>query len=448
MTARPLGKAEFARLMASVVRTGPGGPGARAQKPDHICAAVSGGGDSMALTLLAADWAAKHQIAFTALSVDHGLRRGSAAEARRVGAWLSARGIAHKVLTWRGAKPRANVQALARDARYRLLGDGCRRQGAADLLLAHHQDDQAETLVLRLLRGSGVDGLAAMSPLSERDGVRLLRPLLDVPKARLLATCDKFSQPWIDDPANMSDQFSRGRVRKLMAAFAAEGLTSARLAATAGRMGLARAALEAALNTLIDERATLYPEGYGDIDLGALSSAPREIGLRALSHMLRAVGGGRYAPRYDRLCDIFAALCRGEVTQGRTLAGCHLTSTAGVVRVVRENRHIEPIALKPGVAALWDGRFEVHVKKGRDVAAKDLSVAPLGRAGYAEIKRQASENKNNSDGKGALPALPARIRQTLPALWRGDELLGAPHLGFAKGAAGRAFQAEFRPLQA
>ena len=146
-------------------------------------------------TLLAARWAARHQIAITALSVDHGLRRRSKAEARKLGFWLSERGIAQKVLTWRGAKPQSNIQARAREARYRLLGDWCRRHGVQDLLLGHHQDDQAETVILRLMRGSGVDGLAAMAPLTMRDGLRILRPLLGVPKARLTATCAKLQQP-------------------------------------------------------------------------------------------------------------------------------------------------------------------------------------------------------------------------------------------------------------
>lgn len=433
-----IGIAEFARLMQPLM------PDGRGPRPHHICCAVSGGADSMALTLLAARWAARRQIAITALSVDHGLRRRSKAEARKVGFWLSERGIAHKVLTWRGAKPQSNIQARAREARYRLLGDWCRRHGVQDLLLGHHQDDQAETVILRLMRGSGVDGLAAMAPLTMRDGLRILRPLLGVPKARLTATCAKFKQPWIEDPSNRDDQFARVRVRKLMAEFEAEGLTSMRLAATAGRMAQARAALDGAAFDLLSSSVRMYPQGYAEIDTKPLSASPREIGLRALSMVLKHVGGAGYAPRFDRLNSVFDALRQNDLTRGRTLAGCHLAGQTDVVRVIRELRHIDRMALKAGAGVLWDGRFDVRLRKRRGVDADGLSVAAMGRAGWSDIRRQIRENERRNFNDTPPPILPSRVRQTLPALWRGADLLAVPHLGFAREATGRAFCAEFR----
>ncbi|MAG22807.1 MAG: tRNA lysidine(34) synthetase TilS, partial [Rhodospirillaceae bacterium] len=176
-----------------------------------VAVAVSGGCDSMALALLAHDWAQGRGGQTVALSVDHRLRWESGAEARQAGRWLKARGLTHHILSWTGDKPRHGVQAAAREARYRLLFDWCRRHGVLHLLLAHHQEDQAETFLLRLGRGSGVDGLAGMAPLSEVPTMRLLRPLLDVPKARLVATLQSRGQEWVEDPSNRDLAYARVR---------------------------------------------------------------------------------------------------------------------------------------------------------------------------------------------------------------------------------------------
>jgi tRNA(Ile)-lysidine synthase len=176
VTAEPLTHEEFAR---AVERLGP------LEKRPHLAVAVSGGADSLSLALFAAAWARKRGGCASALTVDHGLRPEAAAEARRVGRWLRARGIEHRIIAWRGTKPAANIQAAARAARYGLLSAWCARHGVLHLLLAHHADDQAETYLMRLARGSGVDGLAAMAPVHELPSVRVLRPLLDVPRARL-----------------------------------------------------------------------------------------------------------------------------------------------------------------------------------------------------------------------------------------------------------------------
>src|SRR5262249_20106992 len=179
----------------------------------HLAVAVSGGRDSMALALLVAAWAERRGGRVTAITVDHGLRPEAAAEARQVGRWLRAHGITHRTLRWRppaGALP-GGLQAAARAGRYAPPCGWGRPRGVLHLALAHQQEDQAETLLLRLARGSGLDGLAAMAPIAERMGVRLLRPLLSVPRARLRATLVAAPQPWIDDPSNENPAHARIR---------------------------------------------------------------------------------------------------------------------------------------------------------------------------------------------------------------------------------------------
>ncbi|MBM3518438.1 MAG: tRNA lysidine(34) synthetase TilS, partial [Alphaproteobacteria bacterium] len=202
-----------------------------------VAVGCSGGADSLALTLLADRWARGLGGRLVALTVDHGLRPESAAEARQVGAWLTAHGIAHRTLRWRGEKPRSNHQARARAARLALLADWCRRHGVLHVLLAHQREDQAETLLLRLGRGSGVSGLAAMAPVREAAGVRFLRPLLAVPRVRLEATLTALRQPWLSDPSNDMTAYARTTARALLPRLEALGASPRRLAATATRLG-------------------------------------------------------------------------------------------------------------------------------------------------------------------------------------------------------------------
>jgi tRNA(Ile)-lysidine synthase len=226
---------DFAALMA---------PFAPFEPRPLLAVAVSGGGDSMALALLADAWARARGGAVTALTVDHGLRPEAAAEAAQVAAWCAARGIAHVILTHTGPVPRSGVQAAARAARYRLLEAWCRAHRVLHLLLAHQRDDQAETVAIREAAGSGLDGLAGMAAISERDAVRLLRPLLEVPRARLRDVLIGRDQEWIEDPSNRNPAFTRVRVRGDLGR-AAPGSSAAHLAATAARLGRARAAREA-----------------------------------------------------------------------------------------------------------------------------------------------------------------------------------------------------------
>ncbi|TAN55437.1 MAG: tRNA lysidine(34) synthetase TilS, partial [Magnetospirillum sp.] len=285
MIAGPLSADDFAGLMA---RLGP------FESRPRLAVAVSGGGDSLALVLLAAEWAGAQGGEVVAVTVDHRLRPASGEEAARVGHWLGAHGIGHRTLTWDGMKPAADLQAAARRARYELLGAFCRSAGILHLLLAHHREDQAETLLLRLGRGSGVDGLAAMAMDRPTRWGRLLRPLLDTPRQRLRATLSVRGQPWIEDPSNSSAVFARVRLRQLAPALAAEGLGADRLAATARRLARVRDALEQAVAEAACRSVVLHPAGFARCDAAVLARLPDEIGLRLLARLVSVMGGGEY----------------------------------------------------------------------------------------------------------------------------------------------------------
>ncbi len=414
-----MGARAFATAMAAL------GPFA---KSPHLAVAVSGGADSMALALLAHGWARRKGGRITALTVDHGLRPEAAAEARQVARWLRARGIAHKTLRWSPpAAPQSNIQMQAREARYGLMADWCRSHGVGDLMIAHHQEDQAETFLLRLARGSGLDGLAAMSPVSWRGDLRLLRPLLNLPKAALVATLRRARQDWIEDPSNRSSAYARVRLRQMMPALAEEGLTAARLAETAAHLAQARDAIAAACRALLKAAATVNDAGFARVDAAALAGAPREVALRALAHLLAVLGGQDYPPRYDRLTRLADEMFAG-LKAARTLAGCRILpqmgggGAQGSLLILRETRGIAaPLALGRA-PVLWDGRFTIAPQPTRG-----LMVGALGEACWRALRALGVE-------PGDVPHL---ALASLPALSDGRGLWAVPHLNWRRVTAPR-----------
>lgn len=295
--------ATFARLMAPFepFETRPG-----------IAVAVSGGRDSLCLALLAGEWARDRDGKLVALIVDHGLRAEAAHEAQATTRTLAAHGIESVVLRWRGTKRASGLQVAAREARYRLLGEACRERGILHLLVAHHADDQTETIAMRAARGSGPDGLAGMAALIETPDVRLLRPLLPVARERLTATLMERGVAWIDDPSNVDQRFERARLRR-------QGIVAVR--PDDQRAGEEERLAGAALDVLeLDEGIALDRSRFGRLPIG--------LRRRLLSRLVQGVGGGDYPPRRDRLERALERMA-GPVDRGKsgrgadfTLSGC------------------------------------------------------------------------------------------------------------------------------
>ena len=291
--------------------------------------ALSGGGDSLALMHLLVDWA-KFRGAEppVALIVDHALRPESASEARRAAAFAKKAGLAAHILTREGPAPQSGIEAAARDARYGLIGDWLRKRGISTLYVGHTRDDQAETFLLRLGRGSGLDGLSAMRgvapfPLAEFADLNLARPLLGVSRAELRAYLKLSDLSWLEDPMNSEARFARSRIRGLMPALEAAGLSSSRIADAAAHLARARTALELATEAVLARAAR--PDGSRMLlDAEALLAAPREVGLRALAALLMAVSGEPYRPRFEALERLFDSIASGKLGRGATLHGCRL----------------------------------------------------------------------------------------------------------------------------
>lgn len=318
-----------------------------------IVLAVSGGPDSLALMWLAARWrrALARGPRLIAVTVDHGLRSEAAREARDVKRLARTLDLPHRTVRWTGPKPKTGLPAAARAARYRLLAQAARANGATHILTAHTRDDQAETLLMRIMRGSGIAGLAAMARESEREGVLLARPFLSVSKSQLIATLKKAKIDFADDPTNRDLNFTRPRIRAVMPVLAAEGGDARNLARLASRLARANAAVEVLVDgaeryLALRDRGASHP-GFDakafdvkTFDAKAFGAMPEEIRLRLLLRAIDRVGHEGPA-ELGKVEALLSALDRAganktaaqRIRLKQTLAGALVSLIDGRIRV-------------------------------------------------------------------------------------------------------------------
>lgn len=287
-----------------------------------LAAAVSGGPDSMALLWLLAR-RARGQI-IHAYTVDHGLRAESADEAAQVGAWVKDwPGVIHHILRWEGAKPDSRILEEARAARYNLIADAMEREGLSHLCVAHHRDDQAETVLIRLAKGSGLDGLAGMRPVQSRGTVTLLRPLLDASKDDLIALCNAENIPYVTDPTNGNGRYLRPRLRAARDILEEEGLSAKRLSVTARRMARARDALDHMAAELFVRSAMKQDRKSFLLNFSLLKAAPEELVLRVILHVMDDLRPATaYGPRMESAEGLMDRILKDHAFRGATLGGC------------------------------------------------------------------------------------------------------------------------------
>lgn len=381
----------FAAVMADLF--GPAPPG-------RIGLAVSGGGDSTALMVLAAGWAQAAGVGLQAVTVDHGLRPGAAEEATAVARLAGRLGLGHATLCWEGGDRQGNLQDAARNARRTLIAGWARERGIATVLLGHTADDQAETVLMRLARGSGVDGLSGMAAWRRAGGIVWARPLLGSRRAMLHDFLRAQGVAWAEDPSNADPRFARVRARRALAGLGPVGIDTQGLLSTADRMRVARAALEDATADALTALATVDPAGDVVLDGPGFDALPAELRLRIAARALGFVSGAAYRPR--------RAALEALVARGGTLDGCLWTRDASAIRVGREPAAVAGAGILPG--AVWDGRWQIT----GPVTPAGTQVAALGVAGL-----------------GACPDWRATglARTSLiagPALWQDGRLVAAP----------------------
>ncbi|MDK9695701.1 MAG: tRNA lysidine(34) synthetase TilS [Siculibacillus sp.] len=391
--------------------------------------AVSGGPDSSALALL---WARARTADPTlppavVVTVDHRLRPEAASEARAVAALATRLGLAHRTATRSGGTLAANLQAEARRARYDLLVDIAEDLGFDTIVTAHHAEDQAETFLARLARGSGVIGLAAMARFRTIDGLLLARPFLDLPRARLAATLRAAGEGWIDDPSNRDPRFDRVRLRAAAPLLADLGLTRDRLVATAEAMAAEATELDRRCRELLSGHGRLHPGGWISVCARQFALRDRSTRIRLIGRAIRAVGGADHAPRHTALEDLEAALTAGEArtaTAARSLGRCRIERRGGHIWISPEIGRGEGrrLDLAPGERGRWCGR-RVWLAAGAPAAA---TIAPLGRAGRLGLRD--ADPFHHLDTGWPTPA--AVVVESAAAIFVAGELVAAPGLSY------------------
>ncbi|MBB5515955.1 tRNA(Ile)-lysidine synthase [Rubricella aquisinus] len=340
----------------------------------HLGVAVSGGGDSMALLAMARDWRdAQSGRALSAATVDHGLRAEARAEAETVAALCAQWSIPHDILTWQD-RPKGNLQNAARQARRRLLSDWGRARAVPVICLAHTRDDVAETFLLRLARGSGVDGLARMAARFEVAGQPFARPLLDHARADLRDALTRRGIAWIDDPSNDDPTFDRVNMRRALSLLDEVGISADQIAATATRLSSTRHFLS---TEAMRQAATLLSmDRYGtiSIDRAAFLTCHAEVQARILARLFEGLSDDAYPPRRAALDRVIGLIAAG---QGReTLAGYVVTVGGDSVTLLRERARLpQPHPYADGV--IWDGRWRIAGALGQGAILRPTTESDL-----------------------------------------------------------------------
>ncbi len=371
--------------------------------PKKIAVAVSGGADSMSMILLAKTLGTK----IIALIVDHGLRAESANEAKSVQSQLKGLGIETVVLNWEGSKPKSNIHENARRERYKLLTDYCISKEIKHLLVAHTKNDQAETVMLRIYRGSGVDGISAMREKSVKNGVVILRPLLGVNRVEIEAYLKQKKVSWVNDPSNSNTKFERVKIRQLLGGIEEKDLWLDRLCLLAENAQRSSSYIKKRVNTIFTKIVKLHKLGFISVDFNNFQKLNEEIALKILVKIIDKFNKGDHQPR---LSSLKTCLEKIKSKKDFALAKIEIKHVKGEVIFIRELSKVST----PLVGGIWDDRFII--------LNNNSEIKPLGEDGWKQIKSKVIK-KN-------WPHI--KVLYTLPTVFEKGKVTSCPLLGIGK----------------
>ncbi len=383
--------------------------------PDDITAlavACSGGADSLCLTLELHEWCKQRNIQCIALHVNHNIRSEAAREAEQLREWLKQYDIDCNLFkVEKNLREEGNLQQAARDARYGLMTDWCRENKVRHLCLAHHADDQAETFLMRMARGSGVDGLSAMKPVTARSGITLLRPYLYTTKKELMERLKQKSQCWIEDPSNKNTSFTRVVMRDVLPVLEEASITSRHIVNICSHLARASDCLQNVAKDWAIMQQVWKGGVYATIPKDSFSDTHKEIALRVVADCLRYFNSEEL--RFKHLEPLVDAMQCSDFKK-TTLHHCIIQPYHDDILIYREEERLQN-AVPMQKKTLWDGY--VCITK---TMQEEFRCGALGAEGFAQLKAQ----------KHPLPTLPAALLHTLPAIWHLEQLYAVPHIDY------------------
>ena len=303
---------------------------------DKPLVAVSGGPDSLSLAFLAKCYSINNSVKFNYALVDHKLRKDSSHEARKVVQILKKMDINCKILPWKGKKPKSNIQKIARNNRYNLLVNECNRFGGKTILLGHQMNDLHENFFLRMARGSGLKGLTSLGKNSEFSKIKLLRPLIDVPKKNLEKLALIVFKKFVKDPSNSNDDFTRVRIRKILEMFYKEGLESKKINLTIKNLKSANNALDFYAKKNIKQNTTYFKKTKSYFVNKNFFLNPDEVSIRSITMILKNLSGKYYAPRGKKISRLILLMSSQNKGQKTTLGGCLFEKIHETVIITKE----------------------------------------------------------------------------------------------------------------
>lgn len=384
-----------------------------------LAVAVSGGADSLALTLLAHEYAKEKSGKIIALTVDHKLREGSSKEAHELNELLTKLGIEHHILTWdRNSNISSNIQSKARNSRYQLLTDFCNKHQILHLLVGHHKNDQIETFMMRLERGSGVSGLASMNDINYLNKVRILRPLLNTPPEKLRNYLKERKISWAEDPSNLNEKFTRIKFRMMLKNY--DDLSLDRIFNTSITMRRANYSIKKNTYAQMVKLLKIYKEGYATIDIKLLLAIAQEESFRILSDVLTTIGGSEYPPRYENIQRLYDKINSGSF-RAHTLGSCKLIIKNKLLLVYKETKkdlYQENLIYKESFK--WDNRFLITFKENIPIMRDETLKITYFSNKINELKQIINIRK-----------IPKPVLSTLPVFIILDKVVAAPYIEYS-----------------
>jgi len=380
---------------------------------DRIALAVSGGRDSMALMYLVYRWKAHLalNIEIEVLTVNHNLRKAAEDECGFVQKIAKNYGFKHKVLIWEHEHVETSIQEKARKARYQLMLDYVREENIDTILTAHTSDDNIETFIMRLAKGSGLNGLKSINEIRHEDRIQIQRPLLSLSRSLTTEILRSTGNEWVDDPTNDDERFERVKIRNNISLLSSFNISSDNLTKTIQRLARAHESISFFTNLVSEELVELSELGHANVNFDKLRYYPKEIILRVFAKALTDVNGGNVS--LSSLEAVFAELIKTE--RSKTLNGCQIIPQKNKYVIVRENRGISPVEIKINERISWDGRFDVYLK------SCDKTNIVIDQIGNADDLRKMIDGTT-------FQSVPNYVLRTLPGGFIKDKLVLLPNI--------------------